>query len=409
MTEYCASKEKMGLMFNRQHVSYRFGLLVFCYIICNVAVVRYRQTQHARDKAINSTSFVHHKQSENDLTQGANNTHRKVKVILFWNAFFKADDYRFGVGNEPFLRRGCRVSSCETTTSRTKLQDADVVVFHGPRIDDFPPPIRPPGQIYVYVQEKPNYNPSVAHMSILDGHMNITMTNRRDSDIEFPHARVVIDEDKTKSKRGRVDPRSRPRAAVWVVHRCSTPSRREWYVRELKKYFDVDIFGGCSDTKCPEEEGEDDQECLNFFQENYLFYLALEYDVCRDYVSEKIYKSFKKQIVPIVFGGANYSYAAPPKSVIDIRNFPHPKDLAEYLQYLSNDEDAYNEYLEWKNTNYDMVVGREEILGENFCRLCEIIHDPSYQYRDYSNLKGWWLDGICDASVMPRMRRIKDW
>ena len=398
----------MGFFTSRQNTLYKLIFLVLVYFVCNFLLFKYRQTQMSKKIGRDSSRATFAVGEPNSLN-ASGSERRRIKTILYWNPFFKAGDYRFGVGREPFVEKGCQVSACRTTNDRDELSKAAAVIFHGPRIDDFPPPSRPSGQIYVYVQEKPNYNPSISFMSAFNGHMNLTMTNRRDSDIEFPHARVIIDPAKDRVKRRRVDPTERPRSIVWVVHRCVTPSRREWYVRELKKYIDIDVFGGCGDKRCPEAEGEEDQECLAFFQEKYLFYLAPEYDVCRDYVSEKIYKAFKKQIVPIVFGGANYSYVAPPKSVIDIKLFPNPRDLAAYLKYLSNDQDAYNEYLEWKNTEYDVVVGREDILSENFCRLCSILHDPTYDYRDYTDLKGWWLDGICDASVIPKMRRMADW
>lgn len=40
------------------------------------------------------------------------------------------------------------------------------------------------------------------------------------------------------------------KTVAWVVSNCGAPSGRNKYVDELKKYIDVDIFGGCG-TPCP--------------------------------------------------------------------------------------------------------------------------------------------------------------
>ncbi len=97
------------------------------------------------------------------------------------------------------------------------------------------------------------------------------MTQRLDSDIPFPHGRIVpigeendkeltdlsratqwipYDRDKfVKSLSARsVEFKSmseRPRKVVWIVSHCYTRSRRHAYAKELQKYIQVDIFGGC--------------------------------------------------------------------------------------------------------------------------------------------------------------------
>ena len=40
-------------------------------------------------------------------------------------------------------------------------------------------------------------------------------------------------------------------------------------------------------------------------------------------------------IVPVVMGGGNYSRDAPKYSVINIKDFPSAKALADYLTYLT--------------------------------------------------------------------------
>ncbi|RXG72190.1 hypothetical protein Avbf_05653, partial [Armadillidium vulgare] len=49
-------------------------------------------------------------------------------------------------------------------------------------------------------------------------------------------------------------------------------------------------------------------------------------------------------LVPVVFGGGDYSAVSPPHSYINVRKFPNAKSLAEYLLYLDSNDTAYMEY-----------------------------------------------------------------
>ena len=50
------------------------------------------------------------------------------------------------------------------------------------------------------------------------------------------------------------------------------------------------------------------------------------------YVTEKLWRWLKKDIVPVVMGQHNYSAIAPPHSVINAIDFSEPKDLATHLR-----------------------------------------------------------------------------
>ena len=172
---------------------------------------------------------------------------------------------------------------------------------------------------------------------------------------------------------------------------------------ELAKHIDVDIYGSCGNLSCPIGD-----PCLDKFEMEYKFYLALENSYCVDYVTEKMYRTMTFDIVPIVFGGANYTLDAPPHSVINILDYPHPRDLAKYLKYLSNNVTAYDEYFEWKR-HYKIQHFRHRIFGQAFCKLCEDLNNPDYVYRDYTDVAKWWLTDICDADVIPRLRQDHGW
>ena len=44
----------------------------------------------------------------------------------------------------------------------------------------------------------------------------------------------------------------------------------------------------------------------------------------------------------------DYAIAAPTKSYIHVDDFDSPKELADYLHKLDQDDQLYNEYFKWK-------------------------------------------------------------
>ena len=138
------------------------------------------------------------------------------------------------------------------------------------------------------------------------------------------------------------------------------------------------------------------------------YYIAFENTYCLDYVSEKLYRSLLFDIIPLVYGKVNYTAYSPNHSVIDILDFPSPKALAQYLWYLSEHPDQYSKYFEWKKT-FEIVHSRKKIFSPAFCKLCEILHNENYDYRDYQNISSWWMDGTCEPGFMAKFRKNNQW
>ncbi|KAK2158571.1 hypothetical protein LSH36_167g04049 [Paralvinella palmiformis] len=323
------------------------------------------------------------------------------KVILFWNAFFYDEDFRFGFGREPFVKYGCPVSRCETTSDKRVMREADAILIHTPLVENMPSRPRV-HQTYVMVQVEPHMSNSDILLPAMTGYFNLTMTYRQDSDIviHYAHRKRNI----AFAELVDVDPGDRPKSVVWVVSHCETPSRRELYAEELKRFIDVDVYGDCGSLRCPKKNNT---YCRAMYERTYRFYLSFENDICADYVSEKLYHPLRYKIVPIVYGGADYDNVAPPHSVINIVDFPNPKDLADYLRYLARNRTAYNEYFKWKRTGTWFDLNPRQRIADGMCRLCDILHDKNYEYRDYTNIRNWWVDGSCNQTAMDNM--ISNW
>ena len=168
-------------------------------------------------------------------------------------------------------------------------------------------------------------------------------------------------------------------SVAWFVSNCITFSRREKYVQELQKHIAVDIYGSCQGgSKCPRGD-----KCDRMLQTDYKFYLAFENSLCRDYVTEKFYKCLANSVVPVVYGGANYSALAPEKSFIDVHDFASAQHLADYLIYLDANQTAYEEYFQWRKSP-------KEPAYSAWCRLCEKLNDPASVAGHYDDIYDWW-------------------
>lgn len=115
---------------------------------------------------------------------------------------------------------------------------------------------------------------------------------------------------------------------------------------QLRRFIEVDVYGGCGPLKCPFSATE---LCLNMLERRYFFYLAFENSLCVDYVTEKFWRILQRDVVGVVLGAANYSQLVPPGVHLDVRDFRSPRHLADRLRALmTRDSDTYAEMLRRK-------------------------------------------------------------
>lgn len=174
---------------------------------------------------------------------------------------------------------------------------------------------------------------------------------------------------------------------------CPTFGGRDAYVEELGKYINVDVYGSCGTHVCPREKTE---KCLKEFAQKYKFFLAFENTVCKDYVTEKFFRTLKYNIVPVVFGGANYERIAPPGSYIDALNFKSPKHLAFFLSGVGRNFKLYSSYFHWRK---DYSV---KMKNDKECKLCSMLHRKKYKTSSYYNLREWWVEGSHCTTWKPK-------
>ncbi|XP_046363636.2 glycoprotein 3-alpha-L-fucosyltransferase A-like isoform X1 [Haliotis rufescens] len=282
----------------------------------------------------------------------------------------------------------CAVSDCVMSLNRSDVPTADVVLVHIDLLKDTDVPNNNPDQIWAFYTAEIMYqfvNPRPIQRADWIGRFNWTVSFRLDSDAISTYSRLIL-------KDGFVDTANytdivlrKTRSVLWFVSHCDTQSKRKEYVEELRKYIDVDIYGQCGNLTCEEPQCKD-------LWGKYFFYLSFENSLCKDYVTEKFFNTFNKQIVPVVRGGADYRTLFPPDLNINTADFPSPRALAEHLKALKQDLPGYTKILR-NMAKYDQ--GGNFLKGIPYiCEMCAKINKPLVRKR-YTNIYRWWTEGIC--------------
>ena len=309
-----------------------------------------------------------------------------TKTILFWTSYFEHKDYKIGFGRKPFVDYQCEVNRCRTTKDKSLLTTSDAVIIH---INDLKPPkklptLRYPWQHWVFfTTESPIH--SIEHQKLVEynGLFNTTQTYRLDSDVKQVYGKV---ENLTKYEKLMVSlpdnlARGKTKLVAWFVSNCKVQSERMAYATELKKTIPLDIYGRCGPLKC-----EDREVCYTMLNETYKFYLSFENSLCKDYVTEKLWRILQLNVVPVVIGLFDYKKYLPLNSYIDVRDFKSPEDLGKYLIELDHNDTLYNEYFEWKR-HYKVIFPHDMA---SFCDLCKYLHENENKRRSYDELDQWW-------------------
>ncbi|KAL7635716.1 UNVERIFIED_CONTAM: hypothetical protein RMT77_013533 [Armadillidium vulgare] len=327
------------------------------------------------------------------------------KTILAWTDFFSSRDIWKKVFRR--LTNGeCEEYKCRLSLNQNDLPFADAVLFNAfdmrsddspfkPFVNSYPLPTRVnEDQIFVFYSTEPPTRLDEKFFKENRNFFNWTMSYRKDSDIVDSFGMVKKIKDRRQMKKLSLEELKSKKMAIWIVSYCSRKDllAREVLVKELQKYIEVDIFGGCG-TTCDRDTG------LNLVGRNfgkaacdqkiqhYAFYLALENSLCKDYVTEKVFKAWKTGVIPVVLGSTNYSTFAPPNSFIDSSSFSSIEELAKHMKYVVSNPQIYNSYLEW-GEDYDIEMGCP--YNCFVCELCKALHDPKKVKRNV-DIYDWFI------------------
>ena len=159
---------------------------------------------------------------------------------------------------------------------------------------------------------------------------------------------------------------------AWMISHCGNKYGGRWaYAGELAKHIDVSVYGKCGNLTCPKDQ---ETSCMDSLNKSFRFYLAFENSLCAEYVTEKLYRTLKSDMIPIIYGLYDYKTMLPEKSVIDVRDFHSPKHLADYLKLLAENKTLFDSYFTWKEHYEVFYYDYDPYMTGMACNLCEYLH-----------------------------------
>ncbi|XP_052080728.1 glycoprotein 3-alpha-L-fucosyltransferase A-like [Mytilus californianus] len=282
----------------------------------------------------------------------------------------------------------CSYKNCKLITDKKLLSTSEAVIFHHNSFSTLPD--KPRGQIWIFASlESPYHTSKHFNTEKVKGKFNWTMTYRKDSEAFSPYAFLKKQLHIPVKKYTSIF-MNKTKNIAWVVSNCQTQSKRQAYVKELSKYIDVDIYGRCG--KPCLFKGE---HCKMHLSKTYRFYLSFENSLCKDYLTEKIFRMYSNSIdfIPIVRGAPNAKDHLPQKTYISTSDFQSPQKLAAFLKIIGSDKTRYISYLKEKHKYLASAYEKSDF----FAGLCDICYhlNVGTQKPKTIDLNKWLWENQC--------------
>ncbi|XP_032868495.1 alpha-(1,3)-fucosyltransferase 11 [Amblyraja radiata] len=275
-------------------------------------------------------------------------------------------------------RIDCRAGPCVSSRRRRHRGRAAAIIVYGTELRAYEAPLpRAARQTWaLFHEESPMNNYLLVHAAAIRL-FNYTATFRRHSDyplsLQWLPGLPYLRHPPTFSLGHKQQARSRGLAPVlYLQSHCQVAADRDRYVQQLMQHLQIDSYGQCLQNKeLPNQRLVDtltatteDPEFMEFISK-YKFHLAMENAICDDYMTEKLWRPMHLGVVPIYRGSPVVQDWLPNShSVILIDDFQSPKDLADYINYLDQNDEEYMKYLEYKKpggiTNTVLVESLEK-------------------------------------------------
>ncbi|XP_039537339.1 4-galactosyl-N-acetylglucosaminide 3-alpha-L-fucosyltransferase 9-like [Pimephales promelas] len=294
-------------------------------------------------------------------------------IILIWMWPFGVS---FGLGpcSSAYNIHGCRL-----TDDRSLYNQAHGVMIHHRDIrgdlSNMPKLPRPAYQKWIWWNMESPTN-SALHPPLKDL-FNLTSSYRRDSDIPVPYGWLS---EATEEEKNYTIPK-KDKLVCWVVSHYNPNFRRSQYFNELVKYINVDAYGGHFNKPMSNDD------YINLMH-TCKFYLSFENSIHRDYITEKVFNPLRIGTVPVVIGPPreNYEQLIPSEAFIHVDDFPSPKELADHLKLMDQNEDLYRQYFTWRK---HFISKRTSFGLAHACRVCDHIKKNKH-YTVVKDINSWY-------------------
>ena len=342
-------------------------------------VILYRTPSTNDVKVVNSRPVMTQKPSKLIMSQTVEKTskasinasliplqreHRSIVLLNGWR------NYAADPNNTPKHISCLQKYICSLKTSESLVPDnrSDLVVFHGHGLS-YTPPKKTNGQLWAFRSGESQMSLSTNNTEPGDGLFNYTIDINENATF-----RTYVHKYRKKSRRGSrnfyqeklkvLAAKNLQPTALWFVSNCNSDgafkvgSARAEYANKLGKSIDISIYSkklsNCRENQFLKTMIKNETDQKQPSMSDFTFYLSFENALCKQYITEKLWKILTGNdiIIPVVMGGLStkdYESIAPPNSFIDVRNFTSPENLAEHLRFVAGNPDAFNYYQQWRN------------------------------------------------------------
>jgi len=181
------------------------------------------------------------------------------------------------------------------------------------------------------------------------------------------------------------------RKVVGMISNCKVQWRNE-YITELMKYIEIDQLGACyhkrsvrfsKTRKLPNWEDKK----LEFLEKSkYKYILAFENIIETDYVTEKVYHGLMTRIIPIYYGDRAVFNFIPGNHTIIFAPDYTPKQLADYINRIENDEELYSSFFKKWDLEKMSDLHKKYCYDHFMCRICKKALEIRYHQEGCVNI-----------------------
>jgi glycoprotein 3-alpha-L-fucosyltransferase len=277
---------------------------------------------------------------------------------------------------------------CHATVDTSLLKNADAVIVDGWNQESIVRTKDSTNQRWIFLlNESPRTSFEIVRnfsSKKFNNMFNWTVSYVKDSDFRMRFWKFLAQTDKSKTVFDYAA--NKTKFALAAISHCYNKQRLA-LIKEMQKYAPklIDFYGKCGDCNKSKNNPCD----FNF--KDYKFFLAYENsEYCKDYITEKFFRNaLQNEVVPIAYGARKIDYLTnipfmPSHSFIHVDDFPNTKALVEYMLYLHQQPQKYNEYHKWRQTH--VLVNNSENIP---CSICKRLHLDRSE-KSYADFESWF-------------------
>ncbi|KAJ8019943.1 Glycoprotein 3-alpha-L-fucosyltransferase A [Holothuria leucospilota] len=315
-----------------------------------------------------TNKFVYNERSDSNAFLLKNNQSKLPVRVAFFEGF-RGDNWIFDRYFKPFtseVRCACSqdrddVVIKQMVSKRYEIKSFDIVVFpydvtvlrgdklFWARLHEIREQERPHQKWIYATRESPfKLRRTIIPRPFTKKSFHWSLTYRTISDFPSPYGYYQLYETQPNRTRTKNWAMGKSGLIAWMSSNNHTSWYRQNFVGRLNDLTKIDIYGK-NGVQC----GRSSEECESKIK-TYKFYLALENSCCKEYISEKFWRTLTWNCVPIVVGPSkeDYKRMAPPHSFIHADDYDSMEDLVDFVHKVDANDTLYNTFFQWKDTGY---------------------------------------------------------